>query len=307
LGAGSLTQPLAGLHESVVHGLPSSQLNGVPDWHVPPEHVSLTVQALPSSHEPAAGVLEQPVAGTQESAVHGFVSAQLTAAPVHWPDALQVSPDVQALASLHAAPTLGAALLTHPLVVLHESFVHVLLSLQFNAGPGTQFPLPPAQVSFAVQALLSVHAKVFGVLTHPVPALHESVVQTLLSLQFNAAPGTQAPPEHASFTVQALPSVHAAVLFAKTHPVETLHESFVQALESLHVTAVPPVQMPVALQVVLVVQAFESLQAVPVAVRVAQLAEQQSPAEVLPSSHCSPASTTPLPQTGMSRRRINLP
>jgi hypothetical protein len=89
-------------HVSVVHRLLSLQFNAPDPTHWPSTQVSVGVQALPSLHEPATGGLEQPVAGTQVSPVHGFESSQLIAAPVHWPDALQVSPDVQALASLHA-------------------------------------------------------------------------------------------------------------------------------------------------------------------------------------------------------------
>jgi hypothetical protein len=43
-------QPVAGLHESSVHGLPSPQLGGGPPAQAPPEHASLVVQALPSLH-----------------------------------------------------------------------------------------------------------------------------------------------------------------------------------------------------------------------------------------------------------------
>ena len=41
-------QPLAGLHPSVVHGLPSSQFGAGPPWQVPAWQVSDVVQALPS-------------------------------------------------------------------------------------------------------------------------------------------------------------------------------------------------------------------------------------------------------------------
>jgi hypothetical protein len=42
-------QPDAGLHESSVQTLPSSQFGGGPPTQVPLEHVSFVVQALPSS------------------------------------------------------------------------------------------------------------------------------------------------------------------------------------------------------------------------------------------------------------------
>ena len=69
--------------------------------------------------------------------------------------------------------------------------------------------------------------------------LHESSVHTLASLQFGAAPGTQAPPLHVSFAVQASPSLQGFVLFVKTHPLAGLQESVVQPLPSLQVSAVP--------------------------------------------------------------------
>jgi hypothetical protein len=45
-----LTQPVAGLQLSSVHGLASSQLAAGPLAQAPPPHVSPVVQALPSSH-----------------------------------------------------------------------------------------------------------------------------------------------------------------------------------------------------------------------------------------------------------------
>jgi hypothetical protein len=43
------THPVAGLHASSVHTLPSSQTTGVPGWQAPPPQISPTVQASPSS------------------------------------------------------------------------------------------------------------------------------------------------------------------------------------------------------------------------------------------------------------------
>src|SRR5213078_305802 len=62
------THPVAGLQESVVQALPSSQASGGPPWHAPSAHVSCAVQAFPSSHAAVLGVMVQsPVAGSQES------------------------------------------------------------------------------------------------------------------------------------------------------------------------------------------------------------------------------------------------
>jgi hypothetical protein len=77
----------------------------------------------------------------------------------------------------------GIAVYTQPVAGLHESVVQPLLSLQVIAA--------------LTQA--------------PVPGVQESVVQALLSLQFLAVP-LQMPAEQVSFTVQASPSLQAAVL-----------------------------------------------------------------------------------------------
>jgi hypothetical protein len=49
-GTAACWQPVVVLHVSVVHGLPSSQLGGVPAVHTVPEHVSSPLHALPSEH-----------------------------------------------------------------------------------------------------------------------------------------------------------------------------------------------------------------------------------------------------------------
>ena len=79
-------------------------------------------------------------------ALHVCPIGQLTAVPAHVP-AEQTSAVVHRLPSLHDAVLLAC---THPVDVLHESFVHTLPSSQFAAAPETQ--VPPAQVSFAVHA-----------------------------------------------------------------------------------------------------------------------------------------------------------
>lgn len=92
-------------------------------------------------------------------------------------------------------------------------------------------------------------------------------VHGLLSLHTTAVPPHD-PPEHVSFDVHALPSLHGRLLFVKTqpvaglqvsvvhgllslqvietcvHPVAGLHESVVQALLSLQLVAVPPWHVP---------------------------------------------------------------
>ena len=128
--------------------------------------------------------------GLQLSVVQALLSLHVTGVPAHAPLALQASPVVQRLLSLQAAPGVGA--FTHPLEPLHESAVHGLLSLQFGGVPPTQ--TPPEQVSFVVQALLSLQEFVFGALVQAPPgAMHESLVQTLLSLQVFALPAVHVP------------------------------------------------------------------------------------------------------------------
>jgi hypothetical protein len=75
------THPLAGLHESFVHTLPSSQFGAAPPTHTPPAHVSLVVHALPSLQALVLFAWAQPVAGTHESFVHTLASSQLRAVP----------------------------------------------------------------------------------------------------------------------------------------------------------------------------------------------------------------------------------
>jgi hypothetical protein len=86
---GVVVHPVEGLQPSVVHTLPSLHVGGVPAVQVPDWQVSAPSQASPSEHDVpfATAVLTQPVAGLQESVVHGFPSLQLGAVPaVQLPD-----------------------------------------------------------------------------------------------------------------------------------------------------------------------------------------------------------------------------
>jgi hypothetical protein len=188
-----------------------------------------------------------------ESTVQQFPSSQLVGPPPLQVPPPQVSFAVQAFPSLH-----GDVLLvwTQPFAGLHESSVHGLLSLQLGAGPPLQ--VPPPHVSFVVQAFPSLHGDVLFVWTQPFAGSHESSVQGLLSLQFGAGPPLQVPPPHVSFVVQAFPSLHGAVLFVWTQPVDGLQESSVQGLLSLQSGATPPWHVPPP-HVSFVVHAFPSL------------------------------------------------
>ena len=96
-----------------------------------------------------------------------------------------------------------------PVAGLQESFVQTLPSSQFNAVPPQT---PPAQVSFVVQALPSLHTTALLVCAQPLAGAQKSSVQMFPSLQFVAGPPTQAPPAQVSLVVQALPSLQGLEL-----------------------------------------------------------------------------------------------
>src|SRR5207247_845837 len=89
----------AGLQESSVHGLPSSQLRAGPPAHAPEEHASFVVQALPSSHDAVLLMWTQPEAGLHESSVQPFPSLQFGAVPPTQEPFAQVSLVVHAFPS----------------------------------------------------------------------------------------------------------------------------------------------------------------------------------------------------------------
>jgi hypothetical protein len=202
------TQPVAGLHESSVQTLPSLHRSGAPGTQTPPLQVSFTVQALPSLHGLLLLMARHPRVVSQKSVVHPFPSSHTSGAPGMQAPPEQTSPTVQALLSLH-----GAVLFvnTQPVAGLHESFVQTLPSLHRSGAPGTQ--TPPLQVSFTVQALPSSHGLLLLRARQPSRPSQKSVVHPFPSSHTRGAPGMQAPPAHASPTVQALLSVQALVLF----------------------------------------------------------------------------------------------
>jgi hypothetical protein len=78
-------QPVDGSQLSVVHTLLSLQSRPPLPTQTPPAHALVGVQASPSSHGAVLFMWTQPVAGSQVSSVHGFVSAQLMNAPRQLP------------------------------------------------------------------------------------------------------------------------------------------------------------------------------------------------------------------------------
>jgi len=187
-------------------------------------------------------------------------SLQSTGLPLQIAFSLHRSLVVHGLSSLHG-PTKYS--FTHwPFETLQKSLVHLcvsaqsfcvpvqipplqiservqgLLSLQEVAGTSGRAVLTHPSVALhesVVQALLSLQAESTGEKTHPVDWLHVSVVQAMLSLQVIVVP-PQTPLKHLSSAVHALPSLHGRVLGVKMHiPVVGLQESVVHGLLSLHV------------------------------------------------------------------------
>src|SRR5438128_2193670 len=241
-------------------------MSGGPPTHVPPEHVSLVVQALPSSHGTVLGACTQPETGSHESVVQTFPSSQASGGPPWHAPSEHMSRVVQEFPSSH--PAVLGVMTQSPVAGSQESSVQTLPSSQCRDWP---MHLPPPQTSPVVQALPSSHGAVFGVWTQPLPESQESSVQGLPSSQSSDGPPTHAPAAQVSAVVQALPSWHGFALKPTTWHV------------------------PVPLQVPSSVQTLASLQAQPPCSK-KQTAEQQSPLTVFPSSHSSPGSSTPLPQ-----------
>ena len=125
------TQPEPKSQLSSVQTLLSLQFGGGPPAQLPPLHVSLVVQASPSSQGAVLLVLTQPVAGLQLSSVHTLLSLQFGGGPPTQEPPLQVSLVVHALPSLHGALLLAW---THPMDGLQLSSVQTLLSSQFTGS-----------------------------------------------------------------------------------------------------------------------------------------------------------------------------
>src|SRR6266436_4932862 len=159
------------------------QVIAVPTHWPLPSQVSLKEQALPSSQlVPVSGVTVQLAVPLQVRVLH-WSEVQVIAVPTHWPLPLQVSLNVQALASLHAAPVLGVTVqLAVPLQVrvLHVSEVHVTAVLWQT--PASQVSTVQAFPSLQLAAVEQGMQPAMAVLWQT-PASHESVVQAFWSLQ----------------------------------------------------------------------------------------------------------------------------
>ena len=233
------TQLVAGWQESSVQMLPSSHNGGGPPRHVPTEHTSVVVQAFPSLQGFVLLPYRQPRSGSQLSSVHTLASSQVSGGPPTHTPPEQESPVVQAFPSLHG---LLLFVNTQPVVGLHVSVVQRIPSSQTSGAPPAQ--APPAQVSLVVHALPSLHGLALFTLRQPKSGSQLSSVQTFPSTQLGAGPPTHTPPEQASLDVQALPSLHGALLFVNTQPVDGSHVSVVQRFPSLHTTGEPLTHAP---------------------------------------------------------------
>jgi hypothetical protein len=150
-----------------------------------------------------------PVAGTQLSVVHRLLSLHTTG--------VNTQPVIaEQLSVVHRLPSLQVMVVWVHVPPLQLSVVHMSLSLQFIGAPGEQTPLP-LQVSAIVQASPSSHiipaATGSPLVQFPVPGSQPPWKQTGGAGQVFGLPDWQLPPEQASFSVQALPSVQATPLF----------------------------------------------------------------------------------------------
>jgi hypothetical protein len=191
---GVFTQPLSGLHESVVHALPSLQLGAVPGEQTPFWHVSFPLHTDESRHEVpfATLVYWQPVVVLHESVVHTFESLQIGGVPSVQLPSRQISGPLQKFPSEHEVP-LATFAAWQPLVALHESVVHGLPSLQASGVPGVQ--APAWHVSSPLHTVPSLQDVPLGALAvwQPLAVLHVSSVHGLPSLQTRAVPAVHVP------------------------------------------------------------------------------------------------------------------
>ena len=259
----------------------------LPDPQVPP------VQGVPS----ARLTCWQPSVALQESVVHVLASSQLMTVPAQLPP-LHTSPVVQTVPSSQLS-----ALLTvwQPRLTSQKSVVQTLPSLQVTLLP---VQTPPAQVSPVVHAEPSLQLLVLLAKTQPLLALQLSVVQALPSVQVMLLPLTHEPPEHASPTVQTLPSSQGWVLLLWTQPVPVLQLSAVHSLPSSQLGALPGTQLPLA-QMSMTVHALPSVQKLLLLVKVQPLVVSQASvvhglpslqATALPLAQLPPVQVSPLVQ-----------
>ena len=237
----ALTQmSFVSLQLSVVQTFASAQLRGLVA-QIPPLQTSPVVQNRPSLQGLVLGALTQTsLISLQESFVQTLLSLQILATPPQVPPP-HVSPVVQNRPSSQG--TVLLVLTQTSVVSLQVSVVQTLLSLQLR---GLVAQIPPLQTSPVVQKRPSSQGFALGAFTQTsVVSLQLSVVHTLLSLQFLAAP-PQVPPPQVSPVVQKRPSLQGTLLLVLTQRSEaSLQLSVVQTLLSLQVRGAPEQVPPV--------------------------------------------------------------
>lgn len=161
---------------SVVQGFPSLHTLSGPGAQTLAAHLSPTVHGLPSVQLPVATSCKHLVF-PQISLVHGFLSSQALPPPVHAPP-MHDSPTVHGLPSSHAVAVPGRWL--QPFCGSQRSRLHGWPSSQFSFDVPVHTPFLHASPD--VQRSQSLHARLFGVKTQPLPT-QASVVQALPSSQ----------------------------------------------------------------------------------------------------------------------------
>src|SRR5262249_4191453 len=150
---------------------------------------------------------QRPPSSTQVSSVQSLLSEHALALPVQEPP-LHASRTVQ-----NRPSSQGLVLLTlwhASSSSLQVSLVQSLLSVQTRCHPRQ---VPSVHASFTVQYRPSSHGLLlFAWSQASASSLHESSVQSLLSLQSRGVP-TQAPPEQVPSMVQKTPASQGSVLF----------------------------------------------------------------------------------------------
>jgi hypothetical protein len=109
-GAGALEHPpVAALHVSMVHGLPSSHGRVVPALQDPVWHVSVPLQTSPSEQlvPLARGTFTQPVDGRQPSNVQAFESSHESGKPGRQRPLMHCSVPLQRFVSAHEVPSVA--------------------------------------------------------------------------------------------------------------------------------------------------------------------------------------------------------
>jgi len=136
-GVTTVQEPVLGSQPSDSHAPPSGQTTASPGSHLPPRHVSTSVQGSPSLHPtPIFLGWWQPDSGSHRSFVQGVSSSHARGCPRHRPLSSHVSSCVQALASSQGAPA-ARVVWTHVAVLAaHSSSVHGLWSSQPEGQDG---------------------------------------------------------------------------------------------------------------------------------------------------------------------------